>query len=137
MFYLEMLCVWVMPSIPNIVPLIVAGVIIGSILRKTDIRISWKLLILGSLLGGLGNFANAGLLFFFQGQQTRPSFSQRTPTDFQIPSNLQIPSTIQRTSNPISFLVTSFVVGAIMILIILIVAILTLRIRGRTTVDEQ
>jgi hypothetical protein len=126
-----------MSNIPSIVPLIVAGVIIGSILRKTDIRISWKLLILGSLLGGLGNLANAGLLFFFQGQQTRPSFSQGPPADFQIPSNLQLPSTIETTFNPISFLVTSFVVGAIMILIILIVAVLTLRLRGRTTVDEQ
>lgn len=126
-----------MPNIPTIVPLIVAGVIIGSILRKTDIRISWKLLILGSLLGGLGNLANAGLLFYFQGQQARPSFSQRAPTDFQIPSNIQLPGTIQRTLNPISFLGTSFVVGAIMILIILIVTVLTLRLRGRTTVDEE
>jgi hypothetical protein len=126
-----------MPDIPSIVPLILAGVIIGSILRKTDISISWKLLMLGSLLGGLGNLAHAGVLFFFQGQQARPAFSQRPPTDFQLPSNLQLPGTSQTTFNPISFLVTSFVVGAIMILVILIVAVLTLRLRGRTTVDEQ
>jgi len=126
-----------MSNIPSIVPLILAGIIIGSILRKTDIRISWKLLILGSLLGGLGNLAHAGVLFFFQGQQAEPSFSQGPPTDFQLPSNLQLPSTSQTTFNPISFLVTSFVVGAIMILIILVVAFLTLRIRGRTTVDDE
>jgi hypothetical protein len=126
-----------MPNIPSIVPLILAGVIIGSILRKTDISISWKLLILGSLLGGLGNLAHAGVLFFFQGQEARPTFSQRPPTDFQLPSNLQFTLRASLTTfNPISFLVTSFVTGAIMILVILIVAVLTLRLRGRTTVDE-
>lgn len=126
-----------MPNIPSIVPLILVGVIIGSILRKTNVGISWKLLILGSLLGGLGNLANAGVLLFFQGQEARPTFSERPPTNFQLPSDLQLPGTIQRTLNPMAYLATSFVVGAIMILVILIAAILTLRIRGRTTVDEE
>lgn len=119
-----------MPEIPSIIPLILTGVFFGSVLRKTNVGISWKLISPGILVGGLGNLAHAAALLFFQGQGVRPTATQPALT------NLQLPSTSQTTFNPVSFFLTSFIVGAIMVLVILATTILTLRLRGRIVVEE-
>ena len=48
-----------MPEISTIVPLTLTRILVGFVLRKTGVRIGRKLLILNSLLGGLGSCADA------------------------------------------------------------------------------
>lgn len=116
---------WVMPDIPTFVPLLLTGILFGSILRTTKVHISWRFMVSGSLLGGLGNVVHAAALYLFQGQQTR----QAIPSTFAS-------SQIMPTQTPIYFLVLSFIIGAFMILLVLIAASLTIRIRGRKVLEE-
>jgi len=121
-----------MPN-PTIVPLIVSGIMIGIILRSTRAHVSWKFIIAGSLLGGLGNVANAILLYLFQGQQSRQAIpatiTQVTPRAF---TGQTLP-----TQSLASFAVLSFITGTLMILLVFIAARLTIRIRGRKIVEEE
>lgn len=114
-----------MPDIPTIVPLLVAGIMIGSILRTTKTHVSWRFIIVGSLLGGLGNVAYAALLYLFQGQETR----QAIPRTF--------PSQMMPTQSLAFFAALSFITGTIIILLVFVAARLTIRIRGRTSVEEE
>lgn len=121
-----------MPN-PTIVPLIVTGIMIGIILRSTRAHVSWKFIIAGSLLGGLGNVANAVLLYLFQGQQPRQAIpeaiTQTTPRAF---TGQALP-----TQSLASFAVLSFIIGTLMIVLVFVAARLTMRIRGRAVVEEE
>ncbi len=119
-----------MPEVPSIVPLILAGILVGSILRSTRAHISWRFMIVGSLLGGLGNVANAAALLFFQNPETRQPIPSSLRTSQLIPTQTTFFLT------PFSFLILSFIVGAIMVLLVFIVAVVTLRIRGRVVLEE-
>lgn len=104
-----------MPTIPMIVPLLVAGAIFGHTLRNKKEHIGRKLTALGSLLGGLGNAANAAVLELFQPQTTTrtaiPAFARQT-----------VP-----TQTLTSFLILSFVVGVLTVLLVIIPAVLVQR----------
>jgi hypothetical protein len=115
-----------------IVPLLVAGAIFGHTLRNKKEHIGRKLTALGSLLGGLGNAANAAVLELFQPQTTTrtaiPAFARQT-----------VP-----TQTPASFLILSFVVGVLTVLLVIISAVLVQRralphlsFRRRKEEDEQ
>jgi len=110
------------PEIPTIVPLLLTGILIGSILRKTQESIGWRLILSGSLLGGLGNLAHAAVLPIFQSPEVRQNVV-RPPV-----GGLMADSSV--------FLISSFVTGAIMVLLILVTAALTLRLRGRKPIEE-
>ncbi|MBS7623236.1 hypothetical protein KEJ39_06135 [Candidatus Bathyarchaeota archaeon] len=112
-----------MPEIPSIIPLILTGILVGLVLRKTAAKISWRLTILGSLLGGLSNLAYAAVLPILRGQDVgqpvaRPSFIG------------------QAALNPLLFLAASFIVGVVIVLLVLAAASLTLRLFGRKTVED-
>jgi len=119
-----------MPEVPSIVPLILAGILIGSILRTTRAHMSWRFIIVGSLLGGLGNVANAAALLFFQNPETRQSIPSSLPN-----SQLIRTQTIFSLT-PFSFLILSFIVGVLMVLLVFVAAVVTLRIRGRVVLEE-
>lgn len=118
-----------MPS-PTIVPLIIAGIMIGIVLRTTKAHVSWKFIISGSLLGGLGNLANAVLLYLFQGQQTSQAIPQATPRALA-------GSQMMTAQSLPSFLVVSFIIGTLMILLVFVSARLIIRVRGRKIVEEE
>ena len=93
-----------------IVPLLVTGILIGYILRTKRANIGRKLIVLGSLLGGAGNVVNAAILYLFQSQSTMQtnirSFARQT-----VPAQ-----------SPAVFLLLSFVVGILIVLLVLIPA---------------
>jgi len=122
-----------MPS-PTIVPLIVAGIMIGIVLRTTKAHVSGKFIIVGSLLGGLGNLANAVLLYLFQGQQTSPALPQAIP---QATPRAFAGSQMMTAQSLTSFLVVSFIIGTLMILLVFVSARLIMRVRGRKIVEEE
>jgi len=125
-----------MPT-PTSVPLLITGIMIGLVLRTTKANMSWKFIAVGSLLGGLGNVINAALDYLFQGQGTgrvipqgiQQAVPQATPRAF---AASQIAAQSLTT-----FLVSSFIIGALMILLVFVAARLTLRIRGRRSVEEE
>jgi hypothetical protein len=126
-----------MPS-PTIVPLIVAGIMIGIVLRTTKAHVSWKFIIAGSLLGGLGNLANAFLLYLFQGQQTSRAIPQAIPEAIpQATPRAFAGSQLTAAQSLTSVLVVSFIIGTLMILLVFVSARLIIRVRGRRIVEEE
>ena len=126
-----------MPS-PTIVPLIVTGIMIGIVLRTTKAHVSGRFIIVGSLLGGLGNLANAVLLYLFQGQQTSQAIPQAIPKAIpQATPRAFAGSQMMTAQSLTSFLVVSFIIGTLMILLVFVAARLTVRIRGRKIVEEE
>jgi len=103
-----------MLQLPIIVPIIIVGFLIGDILRKSETRIGWKRLIFGSLVGGIGNILYAFAFISFKGG------------DFN-----QI-----EASEKTSFLISSFLIGFLIVLIVFVTAIITIKILGRTKVEE-
>jgi len=95
------------PSI--IIPLLTLSFLTSSILRDTKVKIGWKFIILGSLLGGLGNFIYTAVLSF-----------------------------LQKGLNKLSILISSFLVGFFIILIVFAFTILFLKIRKirRESIEE-
>jgi hypothetical protein len=132
---------FVMPS-PTIVPLIVAGIMIGIVLRTTKAHVSAKFIIVGSLLGGLGNLANAVLLYLFQGQQSSQAIPQGIPQGIpeatpQATTRAFAGSQMIAAQSLTSFLVVSFIIGTLMILTVFVAARLIIRVRGRKIVEEE
>ena len=124
-----------MPA-PTILPLLIAGIMIGLVLRKTKADVSWKFILVGSLLGGIGNVANAVLLYMFQ--------SPATPTIPQGASQFATQATPRfyagggvAAQSLTSFVAISFVIGVIIILLVFVAARLTIRLRGRKIVEEE
>ena len=99
-----------MPTIPMIVPLLVTGILVGYILRTKRANIGRKLIVLGSLLGGVGNVVNAAILYLFQSQST-------VETNIRTFARQTVP-----TQSPAVFLLLSFVVGILIVLLVLIPA---------------
>jgi RsiW-degrading membrane proteinase PrsW (M82 family) len=104
-----------MPTIPMIVPLLITGILVGHVLRTKKASIGRRLALLGSLLGGVGNVVNGAILYLFQNKTTTrpdmPSFVRQTVS----------------TQTPISFLLLSFIVGTLIVLLVLIPATLIQR----------
>ncbi|MEM2965308.1 MAG: hypothetical protein QXE22_07670 [Candidatus Bathyarchaeia archaeon] len=113
-----------MAEVPVIIPLLLAGVLFGSILRTTNARITGRFTFLGSILGGLGNLLYTFVLNMFQ-----KSSSGNLPRA----ANIQ---TALNTSFSIITLLYAFLTGFLMVLIIFVSAALTLKIRGRTVLEE-
>jgi hypothetical protein len=88
----------------------------------------------GSLLGGLGNLANAVLLYLFQGQQTSQALPQAIP---QATPRAFAGSQMMTAQSLTSFLVVSFIIGTLMILLVFVSARLIMRVRGRKIVEEE
>ncbi|MEM3475815.1 MAG: hypothetical protein QXL69_00465 [Candidatus Bathyarchaeia archaeon] len=103
-----------------IIPLLILGVLVGSILRNTNVKITKRIIILGSLLAGVGNVVYAAILSFLQNR-----VASSVPSPFM---------TFQSTLN--ESLLLSFFIGFFIILIVFASIVLTLRIRGRTVFEE-
>jgi len=123
------------PDLPTILPLLFTGIIVGSLLRKANIRISWKMISLGSILGGLGNLAHAAALNMLQSQGTTPSATPTSPVQATRP--FIGTSTASSAFDLATFLATSFIIGVLMVLAVLVTATLTMKLRGRAVSDEE
>jgi hypothetical protein len=103
-----------------IIPLLILGVLIGSILRNTNVKINKRVIFFGSFFSGVGNVIYTAVLSFFQNKVASGSISSPSIA-FQTNS-----------SELLSSLLFSFLVGIFIILIVFALAALTLKIRGRT-----
>jgi|YelNatPaOPRAMG01_1025707.scaffolds.fasta_scaffold88333_2 hypothetical protein len=113
-----------MAEIPIIVPLLLAGILFGSILRTTKARITGRFTFLGSLLGGFGNLLYSLIL----------SMLRKSPSE-----NLPRAVNVQAAPAPSSLIVTliyAFLTGFLIVLTVFVSAALTLKIRGRTVLEE-
>jgi hypothetical protein len=102
-----------MPTIPVVVPLLVTGILFGRILHAKKEQVGRRLGVWGCLLGGLGNAANAAILYLLPGQATTGS---------------SIPFTVRQvatTQTPLSFLLLSFVIGVLIVALVVVSAVLT------------
>jgi RsiW-degrading membrane proteinase PrsW (M82 family) len=95
-----------------IIPLLITGILFGYILRAKKSTMSRRFMSLGTLLGGVGNAVNAAILYLSQNQARTgpgiPSFARQAAP----------------TQTPISFLLLSFIVGVLVVLLVLIPAVL-------------
>jgi len=101
-----------------IIPLVVLGVLIGSILRNTNAKITKRFIILGSLFSGIGNVIYTTILSFFQSGVASSSITPQATYAFS------------------SSLLLSFLIGFFIILIVFASTALTLKIRGKTILEE-
>jgi len=108
-----------MPQIPIIIPVIVAGITVGSIIKSQSPRISKRKLMSASLVAGLLNAINA---YVVDSMSPRQTF---TAANF----------TVSQTSW-IVFVVASFIGGFLIVLAVLGIAMIYAR-RGKGAEQEE
>jgi cytochrome bd-type quinol oxidase subunit 2 len=116
-----------MPTTQIIIPLIVAGITLGSLLVSQTRSISKKKLVIASLVSGLLNAANAFLVYTFL---PPPTFT-RTGTGggpaFRAAGG---------ANSENAFLVSAFITGFLIVLAIVLVALAYARFRGGKSEEE-
>jgi hypothetical protein len=117
-----------MPQIPIIVPLIVVGLVVGSILKSKSPRISRKRLASASLVAGLLNSIHAYLLYSLTPTRTAVSATR-------VPMGAPPMEGLASTSEG-GFIAGSFLSAFLMILLVLGIAMAYVRIRRSEELDE-
>ena len=108
-----------MPQIPIIIPVIVAGIAVGSVIKSQSPRISRRKLMSASLVAGLLNAINAYVVDSLSPRQTFAAAN----------------STVPQTSW-IVFVVASFIGGFLIVLAVLGIAMIYAR-RGKGAEEEE
>ena len=106
-----------MPQIPIIVPLIVVGLVVGSIIKSKSPRISKKKLASASLVAGLLNSIHAYLLYSLAPAQTAARFTGAPTTALLAPTSEG------------AFVAASFLAAFLIVLLVLGIALAYVRIR--------
>jgi len=111
-----------MPQIPIIVPLIVVGLVVGSIVKFKSPRISKKKLASASLVAGLLNSIHAYLLYLLAPAQI-PTRVTGIPTTG--------PTALEgfASTSEVSFVAASFLAAFLIVLLVLGIALAYVRIR--------
>jgi len=118
-----------MPQIPVIIPLIVVGLVVGSIVRSRSPRISKKKLASASLVAGLLNSIHAYLIYLLMPTQI--------PTRAQAVLQGQLSSqTGFASTSVVSFTAASFLAGFLLVLLVLGVAAVYARVGKREEIEE-
>jgi formate hydrogenlyase subunit 3/multisubunit Na+/H+ antiporter MnhD subunit len=107
-----------MPQIPIIIPVIVAGITVGSVIKSQSPRISRRKLMSASLVAGLLNAINAYVVDSLSPRQTFAGVS------FSVPQ-----------TSWIVFVVASFIGGFLIVLAVLGIAMIYAR-RGKGAEEE-
>ena len=117
-----------MPQIPIIIPVIVIGITVGSVIKSETPKISRRKLMSASLVAGVLNAINAYAVNSLSPQQTfvRANFSAAQAAGF---------SSFSQTSG-IVFVVASFIGGFLIVLAALGIAIIYAR-RGKGSEQEE
>jgi len=110
-----------MPQIPIIAPLIVVGLVVGSILKSKSSRISKKKFASTSLVAGLLNSIHAYLLYLLTPAQTATGFTRT--------------ASLAPTSEE-AFVVASFLAAFLIVLLVLGIAMAYARIRREEELEE-
>jgi hypothetical protein len=110
-----------MPQIPIIVPLIVVGLVVGSMLKSKSPKISRKRLASASLVAGLSNSIHAYLLYLLTPTRTAAS-ATGTPTGAPPMAGLA-------TTSEGAFVAASFLSAFLMVLLVFGIAMAYVRIR--------
>ena len=108
-----------MPQIPIIIPVIVAGIAVGSVIKSQTPRISRRKLMSASLVAGLLNAINAYVVDSLSPRQTF------------VAANFTVPQT-----SWIVFVVASFIGGFLIVLAVLGIAMMYAR-RGKGAEQEE
>ncbi len=133
-----------MPITPIIIPMIVAGITLGSLLVSKTRKISKKRLLTASLVSGLLNAAYAYVVYtlappttFTRGAFTGGTFAGGTFTGaFTGGGGYRAAAGAGATSEP-SFLLSSFVTGFLIVLAIVVVALAYVRFKGGKSEEEE
>lgn len=110
-----------MPQIPIIVPLIVVGLVVGSIIKSKSPMISKKKFASASVVAGLLNSIHAYLLYLLTPAQTATRFTKT--------------ASLASTSEE-AFVAASFLAGFLIVLLVLGVAMAYVRIRKEEELEE-
>jgi cytochrome c oxidase assembly factor CtaG len=113
-----------MPQIPIIIPLIVAGIAVGSVIKSESPRISGRKLMSASFVAGLLNAINAYVVNSMSPQQTFARANFSAAQTFSIP-----------VTSWIVFVVASFIGGFLIVLAVLGIAMVYAR-RGKEEEQE-
>lgn len=125
-----------MPTTPIIIPIIVAGVTLGSLLVSQTRKITKRKLLTASLVSGLLNTAYAFVVYLLAPPPTfnRVTFTGGTFTgsftgggEFRVAAG---------ANSETSFLLSSFVTGILIVLAIVAVALAYVRFRGSKSEEE-
>jgi hypothetical protein len=114
-----------MPQAPIIIPIIIAGVTLGSMLATQKRTLSKKKLAGVSLLSGLLNVGNAFLVNLIA---PPPSLTRAGGTQFR---------TAAGAGSEYMFFVSSFLVGVLAVLAIIGIALLYARYKGERPVEDE
>ena len=107
-----------MPTVPIIIPVIVLGVLVGSMLKTEKKRMSKKRLLLAGLITGALNAAYSYVL-----EMITPRTTSLTGTGFTA-------NRVFSASVGLGFYIASFLVGLVLILAVFVIAAVYLRVRG-------
>lgn len=108
-----------MPQIPILIPVVVAGIAVGSVIKSKRLKISKRKLLLASLAAGLLNAIYAYVVYSFSPQ----------PTSFRGTSS--VPPT-----SWIAFVVGSLLTGFLIVLAVLGIAMAYGRVRKGEELEE-
>ena len=132
-----------MPTTPTVIPLIVAGLMLGSLLVSEKRKVSKKKLLGISLLGGLLNAANAFIVYtlfppttfsrFAGGNFGGGAFAGGT---FTGASTFQFRGGAAGATSESSFILLSFITGLLIVIVVVGVALLYVRYKAGHTEEE-
>jgi hypothetical protein len=108
-----------MPQIPIIIPVIVAGLAVGSVIRSENPRISRRKLLSASGAAGLLNAVYGYFVYLFSPEQ--PSFRGT----FSIPTTAEV--SFVPTTPEVPFVIASFLTGCLIVLVVLGIAMVYAR----------
>jgi len=118
-----------MPEIPIIVPLIVVGLVVGSILKSKDPTISKKKLGSASLVAGLLNSVYAYLMYSLVPTQIAAGAAGVPQGGPAMPTGLA-------STSVVSFTAASFLAAFLLVLLVLGVAAIYARVGKREEIEE-
>ena len=131
-----------MPTTPTVIPLIVAGLMLGSMLASEKRKMSKKKFLGASLVGGLLNAANAYLVYtLFPSTTSRygggnfggGTFAGGT---FTGSSSFQFRGAAAGANSLTSFIVLSFLTGLLIVIVVVGIALLYARYKGGHAEEE-
>lgn len=110
-----------MPQVPIIIPVIVLGILFGSLIKAGKKSIPKRRLLIASLVSGALNSAQAYLLTLIT---PRTTFSNGSTASRAAQSTLGL-----------GFFLESFLTGFLLVLVVMAIAAVYLRVRGRGEIE--
>ena len=119
-----------MPQTPMIIPIVIAGLTLGSVLVSEKRTLSKKKLLGVSALSGILNLGNAYLVY----QLLPPPTFNRAGSQFSQFSQFRAAAAASSES---SFYVSSFIVGFLLVLAVVGIALTYARFRSHKAAEEE